>query len=619
MLRHFALDRRFPARERTFVHRRVIGKGGVRNFSDDFAVFEYAHLRIGGDPADFHRIQSPLLEDAEDFLFAAFLRDQQHALLRLAEHNLVRSHAGFALRDAVEFDFDSGAATRAHLAGRARQPGGAHILNADDHARLHGFEAGFEQQFLEEWISDLDIGPLRFRSFAELLARHGGAVDTIASGLGAHINYGIALARCASVKNLVAADQAESERVHQRIAGVAGLELHFATEVGYAEAVTVRSDATDHAFHDGMILVDLRLCGSVAMPRSDGAKPRPHMLFLHTNRPKPQRVHHRDRPCAHGENVAQNSADASGRALKWLDKRRVIVRLDFERAGPSVANIDDASVFTRPLDDQLAARGQALQVNARRLIGTMLAPHHAENAEFGPRGLASAEQLLDFFEFFRSEAVLPDHLRCNGSDRRGGHRGIFIVASPPTFRMWIRPNGRRRVTIAAFFAYASVHNGQSCSWINCGSLRRTKLGKQRDACRRRNRRRQLRAAHDLQRPIRLFSRRVRLHYLWKSSGVGLRGSATPVADSDPDFPGDVRRFAAQHPPVACRFRLGSHPADGRDHPRVGRQAICGRAQRADDPDRPHLFVVRQPAHQQLLPRSIALDGLRVLRDPRRKT
>jgi len=126
----------------------------------------------------------------------------------------------------------------------------------------------------------------------------------------------------------------------------------------------------------------------------------------------------------------------------------VIVRLDFERAGPAVANVNDAGIFTRPLHHQLAARGQTLQVNARRFIGTVLAPHHAEDAEFGPRGLASAEQLLDLFEFFRSEAVLPDHLRRNGSDRRRGHRGIFIVASPPTFRMWIRTLWTRSKTRA---------------------------------------------------------------------------------------------------------------------------------------------------------------------------
>src|ERR1035441_6767228 len=81
---------------------------------------------------------------------------------------------------------------------------------------------------------------------------------------------------------------------------------------------------------DGLDLVDLG-CGTG--------------YWLRTNRPKPQRVHHRNRARAHGENVAQNSADAGGRSLKRLDKRRVIVRLDFKSASPAVANVHDAGIF----------------------------------------------------------------------------------------------------------------------------------------------------------------------------------------------------------------------------------------------------------------------------------
>src|SRR5260370_18747646 len=138
----------------------------------------------------------------------------------------------------------------------------------------------------------------------------------------------------------------------------------------------------------------------------------------------------------------------------------MIVRLDFERAGPAVADVNDAGIFPRPLHDQLTARGQTPQVNARRLIRTVLAPHHAEDAEFGPRGFASAEQLLDFFEFFRSEAVLPDHLRRNGSNthRRCCHRGIFIVASPQTFRMRIRPH--EKAPASGFVSWASALKAQ---------------------------------------------------------------------------------------------------------------------------------------------------------------
>ena len=36
------------------------------------------------DVADFDRIEPPLLEDAEDFLLAAFFGHQQHPLLRFA-------------------------------------------------------------------------------------------------------------------------------------------------------------------------------------------------------------------------------------------------------------------------------------------------------------------------------------------------------------------------------------------------------------------------------------------------------------------------------------------------------------------------------------------------------
>ena len=81
---------------------------------------------------------------------------------------------------------------------------------------------------MEEGIADLNIGTLGFRAFAELLARHGGAVDSVAPRLRSHINDGIPFARCASVKNLIPANQAKRKRVHQRIAGVAGLKLHLA-------------------------------------------------------------------------------------------------------------------------------------------------------------------------------------------------------------------------------------------------------------------------------------------------------------------------------------------------------------------------------------------------------
>ena len=109
-------------------------------------------------------------------------------------------------------------------------------------------------------------------------------------------------------------------------------------------------------------------------------------------RTESQRIHHRQRPRAHRENVAENAADARCSALKGLNETRVIVRLDLERDGVVAADIDDARVLARPLQHQLAARRQLLQVQARALVGTVLAPHDAENAKFGIGGLAPQQR-----------------------------------------------------------------------------------------------------------------------------------------------------------------------------------------------------------------------------------
>ena len=116
-------------------------------------------------------------------------------------------------------------AARAHLAGRTRQPGRAHVLNADDRARLHGFQAGFEQQLFQKRIAHLHIGPLRFRSFAEFFRGHGRAVNAVAPGLRPDVDHGIAFARGLRIENLIPPHQTQRKRIHQRITGVASLEL----------------------------------------------------------------------------------------------------------------------------------------------------------------------------------------------------------------------------------------------------------------------------------------------------------------------------------------------------------------------------------------------------------
>ena len=141
--------------DRTFFGERMRG-----NFRGDLAVIQNFRDAAVGDRADNDGVESPLFENVEDFALASFFRDEQHALLRFAEHDFVRRHAGFALRNFGEIDFDAGAAARRHFHRRAGEPGGAHVLNRDDRARLHGFEAGFEQQLFHERVAHLHVRAL---------------------------------------------------------------------------------------------------------------------------------------------------------------------------------------------------------------------------------------------------------------------------------------------------------------------------------------------------------------------------------------------------------------------------------------------------------------------------
>ena len=123
-----------------------------------------------------------------------------------------------------------------------------------------------------------------------------------------------------------------------------------------------------------------------------------------------QGIHYRERPRAHGEDVAQNAADAGGRTLKGLDIAGVVVGLDLEGAGPAVAHVDDAGVLTRPLHHAFAFGGEPLEVHAAGFVGAMFAPHDAVNAEFGERGDAAQCGLYPAV-LIRGDAVLGQQLR----------------------------------------------------------------------------------------------------------------------------------------------------------------------------------------------------------------
>src|SRR5699024_12411219 len=94
-----------------------------------------------------------------------------------------------------------------------------------------------------------------------------------------------------------------------------------------------------------------------------------------------QLVHHCDRAGAHGDDVADDAAHAGGRALVGFDITGVVVGLDLECHGPTVADVDDSGVLTDahqhvllpvPGDFVTALRDADL----RGLVGAVLRPQH---------------------------------------------------------------------------------------------------------------------------------------------------------------------------------------------------------------------------------------------------
>ena len=72
-----------------------------------------------------------------------------------------------------------------------------------------------------------------------------------------------------------------------------------------------------------------------------------------------QRVQVGDRPRAHGEDVAQDAADAGRRALIGLDVGRVVVALHLEDRRVAVADVDHAGILARARRSPTALRSAA--------------------------------------------------------------------------------------------------------------------------------------------------------------------------------------------------------------------------------------------------------------------
>ena len=357
--------------------------------------------------ADDGEIEPPFLEDRLGLLLLLGLEHHEHALLAFREHHLIGAHAGFARRHRIEIEVDAEIALGAHLDRRAGQPGRAHVLDRDHAIGFHDFEAGFQQQLFREGIADLHGRPLLGGIVVELGRRHRGAVDAVAAGLGAEIDDRHVHARCRRIEDLVGLGEADRHRVDQDVAVIAGVETHLPADGRHAERIAVAADAGHHARHQMARLRMLR--------RAEG-----------------ERVEAGDRPRAHREHVAQNAADAGGRALIRLDVARVVVALHLEHDRLAVADIDHAGVLARPLDHPRRLGRQAPQMDARGFVRAVLVPHRRENPELG-EARHPPDQLEDALILVGLETVAGDEFGgdlglvhgCLNREINGARKGLL--------------------------------------------------------------------------------------------------------------------------------------------------------------------------------------------------
>src|SRR4029077_9058627 len=131
--------------------------------------------------------------------------------------------------------------------------------------------------------------------------------------------------------------------------------------------------------------------------------------------------------------------------LVGLDGRRVVVRLNLERDGETVADADHAGVLTGPLQHERRRGGEGLEERTRMLVRAVLAPQRADDAQLS-EGRLAPQHVDESAILVRRESVFGDECRSDGGiagtrlDLRAGlHRLISSLVSCSHRVLWPRP------------------------------------------------------------------------------------------------------------------------------------------------------------------------------------
>src|ERR1700730_7143821 len=242
------------------------------------------------------------------------------------------------------------------LRSAAAQARGTEVLHRDD-ARVTGeLEARFHQALFQERVAHLHRRAPRLTGGVELYAREACPVDAVTPRVGAHQEHYVSWAASTGTRELFVRHHAHAHRIHDAVVAIYRIEVHLAAHRRDADAVAIAADTRDHPVEE-MLLMRL------------------------VERSEPQRGEKCDRPCSHGEDVAQDPADTGGGALGGLDGAGMVVRLDLEDAGQPLTDVHRTGVLTRALEHLRSASGQAAKQRLAGFVAAVLAPESAQDAE----------------------------------------------------------------------------------------------------------------------------------------------------------------------------------------------------------------------------------------------
>src|SRR6267143_3445420 len=225
------------------IDRGVVNQLLSGNLDDHFALPRAAIHAVVRDLPNGRGGELPLRGDRLDLFDAVALGDNQHPLLRLRQQDLIRRHSRLAGGDLGEIDLHPDAAARGHLRRGRRESGRAHVLNGYDVPGADQLEARFEQQLLGEGIAYLDLGTALLACVRQLFRRERRAVDPVAARARADREENVAHALRRGLDEILLLQDADTHRVDERIAGVAGREVDFATNRRDTHTVAVVADA----------------------------------------------------------------------------------------------------------------------------------------------------------------------------------------------------------------------------------------------------------------------------------------------------------------------------------------------------------------------------------------